>query len=158
MLDWALPKKKKKESFASQTPFCKVPVLQLFPSLLPTCSVDKLKKESFCRSVFFNVKKMPKLTVPQVEVVGGPGGPQPHGVHGVVHVAGDGRVVRHRQNHLQCKQWVSRKTQQRNVKTEEGQQRSYWHTMRGNLNPLNLFFSRFASHCSTFCHFFNSFA
>lgn len=53
----------------------------------------------------------------------------------------------------QCKQWVSRKTQQRNVKTEEGQQRSYWHTMRGNLNPLNLFFSRFASHCSSFCHF-----
>lgn len=50
--------------------------------------------------MLFNVKKMPKLTVPQVEVVGGPGGPQPHGVHGVVHVAGDGRVVRHRQNHL----------------------------------------------------------
>lgn len=40
------------------------------------------------------------LTVSEVEVVGGAGGPQPHGVHRVVHVPGDGRVVRHRQDDL----------------------------------------------------------
>lgn len=40
------------------------------------------------------------LTVSQVEVVGGAGGPQSHGVHRVVHVTGDGRVVRHRQDNL----------------------------------------------------------
>lgn len=49
-------------------------------------------------------KKLPSaLTVSQVEVVGGTGGPQPHGVYSVVHVPRDGCVVRHRQNHLQ--QW-----------------------------------------------------
>lgn len=40
------------------------------------------------------------LTVSQVKVVGGAGGPQSHGVHRVVHVTGDGRVVRHRQDNL----------------------------------------------------------
>lgn len=45
----------------------------------------------------------PVLTVSQVEVIGRAGRPQPHGVHGVVHVSGDGRVVRHCQHHLQ--QW-----------------------------------------------------
>lgn len=41
------------------------------------------------------------LTVSQVKVVGGTCGPQPHGVYSVVHVARNGCVVRHRQNHLQ---------------------------------------------------------
>lgn len=45
----------------------------------------------------------PVLTVSQVEVIGRAGRPQPHGVHGVVHVSRDGRVVRHCQHHLQ--QW-----------------------------------------------------
>lgn len=40
------------------------------------------------------------LTVSQVEVIGGVSRPQPHGVHGVIHIAGDGRVIRHGQNHL----------------------------------------------------------
>lgn len=70
------------------------------PVSLANLFCRQTKRGKFLYKCVFNVKKMLKLTVPQVEVVGGPGGPQPHGVHGVVHVAGDGRVVRHRQNHL----------------------------------------------------------
>lgn len=50
------------------------------------------------RKQAFHLRRL--LTVPQVEVVGGAGGPQPHGVHSVVHVTGDGRVIRHRQDNL----------------------------------------------------------
>lgn len=42
----------------------------------------------------------PPLTVAQVEVVGGAGRPQAHGVDGVVHVPGHGRVVGQSQHHL----------------------------------------------------------
>lgn len=60
----------------------------------------------FCKKVFLNIrsgKKLPSaaLTVSQVKVIGGAGGPQPHGIDGVVHVTRDGRVVRHCQNNLQ---------------------------------------------------------
>lgn len=44
--------------------------------------------------------RLRQLTVSQVKVVRGASRPQPHGVHGVVHVAGDGCVVGHCQNHL----------------------------------------------------------
>lgn len=40
------------------------------------------------------------LTVPQVEVVGCPSRPQAHGVDGVVHVPGHGRIVGQCQHHL----------------------------------------------------------
>lgn len=43
--------------------------------------------------------KLP-LTVAQVEVVGGAGRPQAHGVDGVVHVPRHGRVVGQGQHHL----------------------------------------------------------
>lgn len=49
-------------------------------------------------------KKAVGLTVSQVEVVRGSSRPQPHGIYSVVHVARDGRVVRHRQHHLHRKQ------------------------------------------------------
>lgn len=65
-----------------------------------TLSVENVKKKEMC----FFFKCPSGLTVSQVKVIGGPGGPQPHGVHSVVHVAGDGCVIRHRQNHLQ--QWM----------------------------------------------------
>jgi len=48
-----------------------------------------------------------RRTVLQVEVVGRPGRPQPHGVHRVVHVPWDGRVIGHGQDHLQAETQVN---------------------------------------------------
>lgn len=92
------------------TPFLQDASVAAVLSFLHTSSVEL--KGNDCKSVLEIVKKTPStaLTVSQVKVVGGTCRPQPHGVYSVVHVAGDGCVVRHRQNNLQpmwpmCKQW-----------------------------------------------------
>lgn len=74
-----------------------------------TCN-DEEPFQNFLDEDKLNQLRNSALTVFQVKVIGGAGGPQPHGVHGVVHVAGDGCVVRHRQNHLQGKMFKSKKS------------------------------------------------
>lgn len=82
--------------------------LQQFLPFISQVLCCKVKRNGRGRwGVFLKRELPPELTVSQVEVVGSAGRPQPHGVHRVVHVAGDGCVVRHRQHHLQAVQRVS---------------------------------------------------
>lgn len=89
-------------------PYSKVPGCSRFPPAFfapASSSTDlqycKMNRKISCKTVVGQEEESLLLTVSQVEVVGRAGRPQPHGVHGVVHVSGDGRVVRHRQHHLQ---------------------------------------------------------